>query len=61
MPEEIEKPEKVRECPMCSGSMRLREVETTTQIPGNLKPTKHITREWLCPDCDYFEDADAET
>jgi len=61
MPEELDKPSKTRECPLCSGSMRLHESETLTQIPGNPKPTKHVTREWRCPDCDYFEDADVET
>ena len=49
-----------RECPLCNGTMHLRESQTVTYIPGNPKATTHTTREWVCPDCDYFEDADAE-
>ena len=49
-----------KECPLCNGSMRLRLVQSVTHIPGNPKATMHTTREWVCPDCDYFEDADAE-
>jgi hypothetical protein len=40
--------------------MRLGEKETIVRVPGN--PTPSITRwsEWVCPDCDYFEEADEE-
>ena len=51
----------VKECPLCNGTMRLRETQTVTHVPGNPKPTTQTTREWICPDCDYFEDADTET
>ena len=47
-----------RECPLCGGTMRLKETQTVTQIPGNPKPTVRPHREWVCPDCDNFEDAD---
>ena len=40
--------------------MRLRESETVVQIPGSPAPTATKTREWLCPDCDYFEEAEEE-
>ena len=49
---------KVKECPLCNGTMKLRQSETVTRVPGNPKPTKHISYEWICPDCDYFEEAD---
>ena len=29
--------------------------------PGNPDATTCTTREWVCPDCDYFEEADEET
>jgi len=45
-----------RECPMCGGTMRFRESQTIVQIPGNPKPTTRTLREWICPDCDYFEE-----
>ena len=49
-----------KECPLCGGTMRLTERETVTTVPGNPKATTHKTREWVCPDCDYFEEADEE-
>jgi hypothetical protein len=45
---------------MCGGSMRVKQTNTVIQIPGNPKPTKRPTREWVCPDCDYFEEAEKE-
>ena len=48
------------ECPLCGGTMRLKEMEEIVQVPGNPKPTKTPVREWLCPDCDYFEEAEGE-
>ena len=49
-----------RECPLCTGTMRLRESQTVVRVPGNPTPTPRTTREWVCPDCDYFEDAEGE-
>ena len=40
--------------------MSLKESETVVQIPGNPNPTTRRTREWVCPDCDYFEDVEEE-
>jgi hypothetical protein len=47
-----------RECPLCGGSMYLKETETVSQIPGNPEPTRRTHWEWICPDCDNFEEAD---
>jgi hypothetical protein len=49
-----------RECPMCGGTMRLKRVASTVQVRGNPQPTPQTTAEWVCPDCDYFEDAETE-
>jgi rubredoxin len=49
-----------RECPLCGGTMRFKEHQAVTLVPGNPKPAISVTREWVCPDCDYFEDAEAE-
>ena len=49
-----------RECPLCGETMRLREKQTTVQIPGNPKTTSHVVREWVCSECDYFEEAEEE-
>lgn len=40
--------------------MKLRQTDTVVQVPGNPKPTTHTTTEWVCPDCDYFEEAEEE-
>ena len=40
--------------------MRLREQPTVVRVPGNLNATKSVAREWVCPDCDYFEEAEEE-
>ena len=40
--------------------MRLRQQEAVVRVPGNPNATTRTTREWVCPDCDYFEEADEE-
>jgi hypothetical protein len=47
-----------RECPLCGSTMRLKRSEALVQIPGNPKTTSRITAEWVCPECDYFEEAE---
>jgi len=50
-----------KECPMCGGTMKLRQNQSVVHIPGNPGATTRISREWVCPDCDYFEDAEEES
>jgi hypothetical protein len=38
--------------------MRLRDVEQVQRIPGTSQVSKRIVTEWICPECDYFEEAD---
>jgi C4-type Zn-finger protein len=45
-----------QECPLCGGSMFLKTHELIVQIPGNPRVTKRPVQEWVCPDCDYFEE-----
>jgi C4-type Zn-finger protein len=47
-----------KECPMCAETMRLETRELVTHIPGTGETTAQITREWVCPECDYFEEAE---
>ena len=47
----------VRECPMCGEIMRLTEREVTERLPGTPETATAKIREWVCPECDYFEDA----
>jgi len=49
-----------RECPLCGGTMKLRTTEQTIHVPGNPRPVKKISNEWVCPEGDYFEDADED-
>jgi hypothetical protein len=46
------------ECPQCGGTMTVHEAKTVVQIPGNPKATVRVAKEWVCPDCDYFEEVD---
>ena len=47
-----------KECPMCGEIMRLR----TRKDSGRKKEATESTRtpptEWVCPECDHFEEAD---
>ena len=49
-----------KECPLCGANMRIREQQTTVKVPGNPSAIPRRTREWVCPDCDYFEEAEEE-
>jgi hypothetical protein len=40
--------------------MKLREQQSVVKVPGNPSVTTRKTREWVCPDCDYFEEAEEE-
>jgi len=46
-----------KECPLCGGTMKLKESTVTSHTPGNPQPTTRTVREWVCPDCDNFEEA----
>ena len=49
-----------KECPLCGEEMHLRERKDVVQVPGNPNATARDVREWICPECDYFEEADAD-
>jgi C4-type Zn-finger protein len=50
----------VKECPMCNELMRMRTAERTDVIPGTQQVVKRDYREWICPECDYFEDVEPD-
>jgi len=50
-----------RECPLCGGTMRIKATTSVVHVPGNPQPTSRTAREWVCPDCDYFEEVEGET
>jgi hypothetical protein len=41
--------------------MRYHETESIVQVPGYPQASTPKTREWVCPDCDYFEEAEEES
>jgi rubredoxin len=49
-----------RECPLCGGNMHLKIVKAVAHIPGRPEAPTRTTGEWICPDCDYFEEAEGE-
>jgi YgiT-type zinc finger domain-containing protein len=49
-----------RECPLCGATMRLRHTSNVVHLPGHASATSRTTAEWVCPDCDYFEEAEEE-
>jgi C4-type Zn-finger protein len=44
------------ECPMCGEKMRRHEREIVDVIPGTSEMKRHMAIEWICPECDYFEE-----
>ena len=50
-----------RECPLCGGTMKIKQTQLVTRVPGNPNATARTASEWVCPDCDYFEEADEES
>jgi C4-type Zn-finger protein len=48
----------VKECPLCGENMRLHEREVQDRVPGGGQAGSRTLREWVCPECDYFEEAE---
>ena len=49
-----------KECPLCGETMRIKVHEQTDYIPGQSQAVRTEIKEWICPDCDYFEEYDAD-
>jgi len=47
-----------RECPLCGENMRVKMRETADRVPGTSQTLVHRSYEWVCPDCDYYEEAE---
>jgi hypothetical protein len=48
----------MKECPLCGEQMRL-EVREIPERPG-MESAGRLLREWVCPECDYYEEAEAD-
>jgi hypothetical protein len=40
--------------------MLLKVGHPVVRVPGNPDDTTRRTAEWVCPDCDYFEEAEGD-
>lgn len=40
--------------------MKYRETKEQEHVPGNPNASTRTSREWVCPDCDYYEEAEEE-
>ena len=49
----------MKECPLCGEAMRLSVRQIHDAIPGHSESPTRVAREWICPECDYFEEAEA--
>jgi C4-type Zn-finger protein len=49
-----------KECPMCGDVMRVHISERVDKIPGTNQVVPRVSREWQCPECDYFEEVESE-
>ena len=47
---------RMKECPLCGTPMRMR---TRSPAAPGVDATVRQLREWICPECDYFEEAEA--
>ena len=43
---------------MCGEPMKLTERQTTDKLPGTQQSAVTKFAEWVCPECEYFEEAD---
>ena len=45
-----------RDCPLCGERMRLVERTVVDRTPGTSEEKTTHFFEWVCPECDYFEE-----
>jgi acetone carboxylase gamma subunit len=45
---------------MCGEGMRRVEREIADPIPGSTESKRRVTAEWVCPDCDHFEEVELD-
>jgi transposase len=53
-----------KECPLCGETMRRANRELKDRVPGTSEQATTLVSEWVCPECDYFEeigDEDGDT
>ena len=48
----------LKECPLCGETMRLTSRELSDRVPSTGQVTTRQVTEWVCPECDYWEEAE---
>jgi C4-type Zn-finger protein len=48
-----------KECPLCGEVMRMKSRQTTDCVPGTGQTSTRQVSEWVCPECDYWEEAES--
>jgi len=49
-----------KECPLCGEKMRRKDMELIDYIPGTSEPKRRRVSEWVCPECENFEEIEDE-
>jgi uncharacterized protein with PIN domain len=49
-----------KECPLCGERMRQKEREEINYVPGTSEAKTTMIAEWICPDCDYYEEVEED-
>ena len=49
-----------KDCPLCGTRMRLRTREQTSRVPGSRQAQTTRVSEWVCPECDHFEEVEQD-
>jgi len=53
-------PTETRECPLCGERMHRKDMELVDLIPGTSEAKRRKVSEWVCPECEYFEEIEGE-
>ena len=51
--------EESKECPLCGENMRRKDMELVDLLPGTAEARRRQVSEWVCPECDYFEEIES--
>jgi transposase len=49
-----------KECPLCGENMRRKDMELVDLVPGTNEAKRRQVSEWVCPECEYFEEIEPE-
>jgi transposase len=49
-----------KECPLCGEKMRRKDMELVDYVPGTSEPKRRRVSEWVCPECENFEEIEDE-